>query len=43
MRPRIGLMLYTLRGECERDLDGMLRAVREIGYEGVELLRPPRA
>jgi sugar phosphate isomerase/epimerase len=37
MRPRIGLMLYTLRGECERDLDGMLRAVREIGYEGVEL------
>jgi sugar phosphate isomerase/epimerase len=37
MGPRIGLMLYTLRGECERDLDGMLRAVREIGYEGVEL------
>ena len=37
MRPRIGLMLYTLRRECERDLDGMLRAVREIGYEGVEL------
>ena len=37
MRPRIGLMLYTLRGECERDLDGMLRAVRETGYEGVEL------
>ena len=37
MRPRIGLMLYTLRRECERDLDGVLRAVREIGYEGVEL------
>lgn len=37
MRPRIGLMLYTLRRECERDLEGILRAVREIGYEGVEL------
>jgi sugar phosphate isomerase/epimerase len=30
-------MLYTLRRECERDLEGVLRAVREIGYEGVEL------
>jgi sugar phosphate isomerase/epimerase len=30
-------MLYTLRGECERDLLGTLRAVREIGYDGVEL------
>jgi sugar phosphate isomerase/epimerase len=37
MRPRIGLMLYTLRRECERDLEGVLRAVREIGYAGVEL------
>jgi sugar phosphate isomerase/epimerase len=37
MRPRIGLMLYTLRRECERDFEGILRAVREIGYEGVEL------
>lgn len=37
MRSRIGLMLYTLRTECARDFDGTLRAVREIGYEGVEL------
>jgi sugar phosphate isomerase/epimerase len=40
MRPRIGLMLYTLRRECERDFEGILRAVREIGYEGVELFEP---
>jgi sugar phosphate isomerase/epimerase len=30
-------MLYTLRSESARDLVGTLRAVREIGYEGVEL------
>jgi sugar phosphate isomerase/epimerase len=34
---RIGLMLYTIRDECERDLEGTLRKVAEIGYEGVEL------
>jgi sugar phosphate isomerase/epimerase len=34
---RVGLMLYTLRGDCARDFEGTLRAVREIGYEGVEL------
>jgi sugar phosphate isomerase/epimerase len=33
---RVGLMLYTLRDECERDLEGTLRAVAELGYEGVE-------
>jgi sugar phosphate isomerase/epimerase len=34
---RIGLQLYTIRDECERDLEGTLRAVAEQGYEGVEL------
>jgi sugar phosphate isomerase/epimerase len=34
---RVGLMLYSVRGECERDFEGTLRAVAEIGYEGVEL------
>ena len=34
---RIGLMLYTVRGECAADLHGTLRAVAEMGYEGVEL------
>jgi sugar phosphate isomerase/epimerase len=38
MRSRVGLMLYTLRGACARDFEGTLRAVREIGYEGVELI-----
>jgi sugar phosphate isomerase/epimerase len=34
---RIGLMLYTVREECARDFAGTLRAVAELGYEGVEL------
>ena len=34
---RVGLMLYTIRDECERDLEGTLRTVAELGYEGVEL------
>jgi sugar phosphate isomerase/epimerase len=33
---RVGLMLYTLRAECERDLRGTLRSVARLGYEGVE-------
>ena len=37
MSPRLGLMLYTLRDECARDLEGTLHIVREVGYEGVEL------
>jgi sugar phosphate isomerase/epimerase len=37
MSPRLGLMLYTLREECARDLESTLRAVGEIGYAGVEL------
>jgi sugar phosphate isomerase/epimerase len=34
--PRLGLMLYTLRDECERDLEGTIRKVAALGYEGVE-------
>ena len=30
-------MLYTVRDECARDLEGTLRAVAALGYEGVEL------
>lgn len=33
----VGLMLYTVRGECAADLEGTLREVAAIGYEGVEL------
>jgi len=40
MRPRIGLQLYTVRDECERDLDGTLRTVASLGYDGVELFGP---
>ena len=34
---KIGLQLYTLRGESARDFEGVLRAVAEIGFDGVEL------
>jgi sugar phosphate isomerase/epimerase len=34
---RVGLMLYTVRGDCARDFEGTLRAVASLGYEGVEL------
>jgi sugar phosphate isomerase/epimerase len=34
---RTGLQLYTVRDECERDLEATLRTVARIGYEGVEL------
>ena len=32
-------MLYTVRDECERDLEATLRAVAALGYEGVELFQ----
>ena len=45
MTPRIGVQLYTVRDACERDLEGTLRTIAELGYEGVELYRghEPRA
>jgi sugar phosphate isomerase/epimerase len=36
---RIALQLYTIRGECDRDLAGALRRLAGQGYEGVELFR----
>jgi sugar phosphate isomerase/epimerase len=33
----VALMLYTMRDECARDLEGVLRSVSEIGYDGVEV------
>ena len=32
----IGLQLYSVREECAEDLEGVLKAVAEMGYEGVE-------
>ena len=32
----IGLQLYSVREDCERDLPGTLAAVAEMGYAGVE-------
>ena len=37
MTPRIGLQLYTVRDELERDRDGTLRTIASLGYVGVEL------
>jgi len=33
---RVGLALYSVRDECERDFRGVLRSVAEMGYAGVE-------
>lgn len=33
---RIALMLWSVREQCARDLEGTLRAVAALGYEGVE-------
>lgn len=33
----IGLQLYSVRDEMEKDFEGTLRAVKEMGYDGVEL------
>lgn len=33
----VGLQLYTVRDDAARDFAGTLRAVADIGYEGVEL------
>ena len=32
----IGLQLYSVRGECEKDLPATLKAVADIGYVGAE-------
>lgn len=37
MSPRIGLQLFSVREEVERDLQGTLRTIAALGYEGVEL------
>ena len=34
---QVGLTLYTVREDCARDFEGTLRAVAEMGYEGVEV------
>lgn len=33
----IGLELYTVRGECQKDLEGTLKKVAAIGYKEVEV------
>ena len=32
----IAVQLYSVRGECQKDLPGTLKAVAKMGYEGVE-------
>jgi len=36
---RIAVQLYTLRDECDRDLEGALRRLGAMGYDGVELFQ----
>lgn len=37
--PRVGLQLWTIREECDRDLERALRTVAAQGYDGVELFQ----
>ncbi len=32
----VGLQLYSIREQCQKDLAGMLKTVSQIGYKGVE-------
>ena len=32
----VGLQLYTVRGDMEKDFKGTLQKVKELGYDGVE-------
>jgi len=36
MKIPIGLQLYSVRGDCAKDLPGVLKAVSAMGYQGVE-------
>ncbi|MBL7184972.1 MAG: sugar phosphate isomerase/epimerase [Phycisphaerae bacterium] len=35
-RGPVGLQLYSVRGDCKRDMPGTIAAVGKMGYEGVE-------
>ncbi|MHC4229799.1 MAG: sugar phosphate isomerase/epimerase family protein, partial [Planctomycetota bacterium] len=35
-RGPVGLQLYSVRGDCKRDLPGTIVAVGKMGYKGVE-------
>jgi len=35
-RIRVALQLFSIREDCARDLEGSLRAVADMGYDGVE-------
>src|ERR1044072_4661852 len=39
-KPYIGLELYSVRGELQRDLPGTLRAVAKMGYQVAEFFSP---
>jgi len=41
-RVPLGLELYSVRHDLEQDLEGTIKAVAEMGYEGVEFAGPPK-
>ena len=34
----VALQLYSVRGDIDQDFEGTLRAVKDMGYDGVELV-----
>ena len=41
-RVPIGLELFSVRNELAEDVRGTIKAVAEMGYEGVEFAGPPQ-
>ena len=35
-KPRVGVQLYSVRNLCDKDLPGTLKAIKAMGYAGVE-------
>ena len=36
MKPKIGIQLYSVRNETEKDFKGTLKKLKDMGYDGVE-------
>ena len=34
---KVGLQVYSVREDAEKDLEGTLKKIKELGYDGVEL------
>src|SRR3989304_678864 len=42
-KPKIGIQLYTVRKAIEKDFEGPVRKIAEIGYQGIETYTLPES